>query len=257
MYSEAERRKWLYGNRNKILSLDELLEVSESYHGGRERLSLFGLTAEALFAAGFRIAGRTAIECCIDADARDLAMEARAVRERFFPHEAPVLIDLFCGSCNLLYHLSRELEAERAIGFEMDDLVHELTKNNLGKMDQFCELYHGDYRDLIKGIQLAGQNPIVVFIAPPWGGGFTYEGGLDLLATEPPVDEIIADLNRQFSHRRLFFLIQTFKRTSPRSIDAIVSGFAYHAHTFSRQTDKENGILTCAQNQSASPNRSG
>jgi len=77
-----------------------------------------------------RILGRTAVECTPDRLAsligRDVAAAARAA-----PAASPVVVDLFAGSGNTLYWIKRHTAAHRAIGFELDDAVFELTRKNL------------------------------------------------------------------------------------------------------------------------------
>lgn len=247
-YSDPEREKWLYANRNKVLSLDELFEVGNSFYGDQNLLSLYNMPPKLMFERGIRILGRTAIECSIDSHAKEIAKNANKVRSIFSLTEDPILIDLFSGSCNLLYHLSNAINPCRTIAFENDYAIYNLTKHNLEIIDFHCEFYHGDYSELISKISFPQKTvPIVLIVSPPWGKGFTCKNGLDLLATEPPVDEIIRNIYKFFSGRQIIFMIQTHEKIVPRSVNSITSKFSFFYNTldFSHSDDLNTGFLVC------------
>lgn len=100
-----------------------------------------------------------------------------------FLDERPIVIDLFAGSCNLLYHLSKGLNAAYSYAIERDQIITKFTKHNLKAIGYNCELINGDYTDIKNyAVELASTDlPIVFILSPPWGNGFTHEKGLDLL----------------------------------------------------------------------------
>ena len=103
------------------------------------------MTPLELIKKGISIIGRTLIECCIDLHSIGMALETRKMKNLFFPNERPIVIDLFVGSGNLMFHISNELNAINSIGFEYDKLVYESTKNNLSRTGFSCEFYEGCY----------------------------------------------------------------------------------------------------------------
>jgi tRNA/tmRNA/rRNA uracil-C5-methylase (TrmA/RlmC/RlmD family) len=112
--------------------------VTQDYYLGK--FTLFGLTLENFCDKGLQIHGRTLIECTPDSHASNIAKEVGAMKERFFPEERPIVIDLFAGSGNLLFHTANAVKAAKAYGFEMHKGVFKQTSLNFKAMNFQCEL---------------------------------------------------------------------------------------------------------------------
>jgi hypothetical protein len=256
MSIDLVRNKWLYAKRDKLLSLEEIIEISNCYYGARDMLCLFDMTPNNYFNKGIRLLGRTAIECSIDIHAEIIADEASKIQEEFFPAKQPIIIDLFTGSGNLLYHFSKKFRMGRFIGFEKNNEIYKLTCNNLKALNLSFDFHLGDYKELIlQHSATFEQRPIIVIIDPPWGKGFTHEGGLDLLKTEPPVDEIIKVLYTYLGNHPLFLIIQVHERTLPSSITTITSGFCNWSSTIIKKIEGtlNTGFLLCTQEKRLFP----
>ncbi len=142
---------------------------------------------------GIRLLGRTAIECCVD-DYPIAVADALAEMHAAAPQgeEAPLVVDLFCGSGNFSHHLGARLGIT-VDAAELDTAVHAATSHNLARIGAATRLYCGDYRDLL-GKLPARSTCDTYFVEPPWGPAFT--AGLDLTRTSPPVPDILDDIRR-------------------------------------------------------------
>src|SRR5215469_10478476 len=152
MVSEPGRRdqrvydRWflLGEKRNELLALWEVQQYGRDSFGDPDYVSIYGLKPHEWYARGVRMLGRTAVECTRDRLAdligRDIAAVARAA-----PAASPVIIDLFAGSANTLYWIKRHVGARRGIGFEVDDAVFELTRQNLSAVGPGIDLVHDSY----------------------------------------------------------------------------------------------------------------
>ena len=71
-----------------------------------------------------------------------------------------------------------------------------------------------------------GRDGVVVVIDPPWGDGFSFEKGLDLTRTEPPVREIIKRSISMFGiAAEVVFVIVTHEYTDDRSIQELAKSY--------------------------------
>jgi hypothetical protein len=137
-------RNELLSSQNRVLSLDEILLVSRSYYGDEGLLSLFGKKPKSFYNMGIRILGRSAIECSIDAHSIGMAKSIKKLKRALFPHEEAVILDLFLGSGNLLYHTAKALGFPTAIGIENNREIYSHTKNNLKIMGDKCQVFLGN-----------------------------------------------------------------------------------------------------------------
>jgi predicted RNA methylase len=98
-----------------------------------------------------RILGRTAVECTpdrlVDLIGRDIAAVARAA-----PAASPMVVDLFAGSGNTLSWITRHTGVRRAIGFELDDTVFELARENLSITGLGIDLRHDSYQHRLQAL---------------------------------------------------------------------------------------------------------
>jgi 16S rRNA G966 N2-methylase RsmD len=220
-------RSELLSSQSRVLSLDEILFISRSYYGDEGLLSLFGKKPKSFYNMGIRILGRSAIECSIDAHSIGMAKSIKKLKRAFFPREEAVILDLFLGSGNLLYHSAKALGFPPAIGIENNKEIYIHTKNNLKIMGDRCQVFFGNSLNYIKKMNFPDNKPLIVLIAPPWGQALSFEDGLDLLKTSPPVDEIIASVKHTFSKQRLIFVIQTYEKLVRNSVKCITDQFTY------------------------------
>jgi tRNA G46 methylase TrmB len=67
------------------------------------------------------------------------------MKKIFFQNEKPIVIDLFAGSGNLLYHVAKAVDAKTSIGFEKDFNVCCTTTDNYKTLNFDCALYNKEY----------------------------------------------------------------------------------------------------------------
>ena len=72
-------------------------------------------------------------------------MELQKMKDQFFPSERPIVVDFFAGSANLLFQVSRQLNAIRAVGVEKNESIFNLTKENIKAAGFECDFYNKDY----------------------------------------------------------------------------------------------------------------
>ncbi|WP_171164259.1 hypothetical protein [Streptomyces sp. I05A-00742] len=189
----ALRDRLLGDLRTTVLTGEQLCEAGRLVHGRPEGLSLYGIPATEMQSEGIRLLGRTAVECCADAHAAEVA-DVLAALHAFSPPggEDPLLVDLFCGSGNFSHHLGVRLGIT-VDAAELDPAVHAATSHNLGRVGADVRLHLGDYRDLLGRLPARSMRD-TYFIDPPWPA--STPAGLDLTRTSPPVPDILDDIRR-------------------------------------------------------------
>lgn len=110
----------------------------------------------------------------------------------------------------------------RGIAFEYDSQVYQLTKNNLAFVNPTIDLRHGDFSVLLKQIDAAADEAVIVFVTPPWGTALNEVEGLDLRRTEPPITEIMAKVQDAFPRRKLLFVIQVYEKLEKTALAELV-----------------------------------
>ncbi len=247
--SDRYRNELLGEKRSVVLSLDEIRRVGEEFYEDPEGLRLYGMRPRDYYAIGVRITGRTAIECSNDLRAVGQARAVRDVLSREFPGRSPSAVDLFTGSGNSLYHLARHMSAVIIVGFELDDAVYELTRENFQKIHFHALFERGSYHTLLRPEVLPRENPCVVLVAPPWGAAFSFSGGLDLRCTDPPVHEILSWVRERLPHHELICVIQTHERMVAESVAAIAAGRKVYAQGVihaSARPERNQGYIVCS-----------
>lgn len=214
--------------RDVPLSGEQLCEVARVIYGHPDGFSLYGLTAPALAAAGVRLLGRMPIQCCVDAFSVPVA---EAVAALLPAGQKPLIADLFCGSGNFSLPLSRLLDLP-ACAAELDPLVHEITRANLGLVGAATRLHLADFRDLLHDLP-ARSSWDVYFVEPPWGPAASAPDGLDLTRTSPPVPEILDAVRRSRDGRPCLVVIKTKDRIARDSLATSFAG-ARHLRTIAR-----------------------
>ncbi len=162
---------------------------------------------------------------------RDIAgVAARA------PGGVPLVLDLFAGSANTLYWISRHVHARRAVGFERDDTVFALTDANLPLVGAGIELIHESYDSGLPALGLPdgglpGGEPVVLFVAPPWGRALGAESGLDLRCTAPPVAQILRFCARTLGSRPMLVAVQVADQIQQDSLAEVTALLDWSALT--------------------------
>jgi len=224
-----DRALLLGAKRNEVLTLDEVRRYGQDSFGDPDYVSVYGLSPAQWHARGARLMGRTAVECTRDRLASAMARDAAAVAGAAGP-AAPLAVDLFAGSGNTLYWMTRQASARRGIGFELDPGVYELARDNLAvlDLDADLELRPQDYASGLAALGRPDGDLMIVFVAPPWGDALREGAGLDLSRTQPPVAEAV-DVATSLLGGRLLFAVQLYERTKPASLAALTARFAWSA----------------------------
>lgn len=226
--SEQIRNYLLFSpKKENILTLEEILHVEKNYYGEEDLLSLYGLTPKLYYSKGIRILGRTAIECTVDIQAKEFAKTASHICHLFFPNSFPIVIDLFAGSGNTLFHIASKLKAITSLGFEKNFQLFHKTKSNFNLINFKCEWVHGDSLELISQYTFDTSTPLVFIISPPWGTGFDFKKGLDLQKTSPPIPHILLHLLNIFKYHPTYFFIQVYQKLVAESLAPINCMFNY------------------------------
>jgi len=223
-----DRSLLLGEKRYDVLTLPEVQQYGRDNFSDPDFLSLYGCGPHEWYARGARILGRTAIECTRDRLAGLIGRDIAAVA-RITPAATPAVVDLFAGSGNTLYWIKRHAGAGRGIGFEIDDTVFELTRNNLSVMGLDIELIHDGYQHGLPTLGELDESLLIVFVAPPWGDALRGGSVLDLRGTQPPVAEVIDVTTGVFGSRKLLFAVQLFENVEPGSLADVTARFPWSA----------------------------
>ena len=236
--------------RNVVLELAEVERYGLDSYRDPDHVSIYGLRPAEWYAKGIRLLGRTAVECTRDALADRIGRDVGGLATLAPAGGGTTVVDLFAGSGNTLYWLLRHQPGARGVGFELDDTVFGLTRDNLGLLGLPVEVTHVDYREGLAALASPADHLLVVFVAPPWGTALDPLAGLDLRRTTPPVAEIVDVLATRFVGRRLLCAIQVFEHVDPASLDEVGARFDWSALRVYRLSDapgQDHGVLlgTC------------
>jgi SAM-dependent methyltransferase len=193
-------------SRTRILRGPELVDASLAIYRTPDGLSLYGVPATAMGSAGLRLLGRTVIECSVDGYVLPVAAAVAEIHGSLPAQELPMVVDLFCGSGNVGFHLGRTLPAQ-VYAAEIDPAVARATRFNFDLVGATIELHQLDYRDLLGKIPARGPRDTYV-LEPPWGPAFS-TAGLDLTRTSPPVPEVLDDIRRSRDGVPCLIIIKT------------------------------------------------
>lgn len=220
-----DRQLLLYGNkRNAVLDLSEVQKYGADSYGNKNYTCIYGLQPAEWYGRGIRLLGRTAVECTRDELASAIGQDIAAVARKLKSATA-LVIDLFAGSGNTLYWTLRHLPTARGLGCELDPQVYELTARNLQILGLPVRVENWGYRSVLVREAAAKEELVVAFIAPPWGKALDPKTGLNLLATLPPIPEILEQLHHAFSGKRVLCAIQVSEVIEPRSLKEVNSKF--------------------------------
>jgi 16S rRNA G966 N2-methylase RsmD len=214
---KLDRSLLLGERRNDLLTLHEVERYGRENFGDPGYVSLYGLRPADWYARGVRIAGRTAVECTRDRLGDLIGRDIASLAERNFADVA-LVADLFAGSGNTLFWINHHTRASRAVGFERDDTAFALADANLRLVGANVELLHESYGTGLPALRVPADGPVVVFVAPPWGGALSAEAGLDLRATTPPAAEVLRFCAQALGSRPVLFAVQVFERVEQDSL---------------------------------------
>lgn len=225
-----DRDLLLFGaKRNTVLGLDEIHQYGIDSYQDRDYVSIYGLRPSQAHAMGVRILGRTAVECTRDDLADAIASDVVALANQC-PSASRLVIDPFAGSGNTIFWLLRKLAGARAVAFENDPQVYEVSSRNLALLNLPLRLECIDFSVGLEHACAAPGELVLAFIAPPWGRALDAQLGLDLRRTEPPIAGIVDRFVRHFERNPLLFAIQVPERVEPESLMELVSRFDAFEH---------------------------
>lgn len=235
-YASAEEfdfwERWYERRQHDELTLADLHFVGEQLYHDRHACAVYGYPPDHAYACGIRLAGRTAIEYCLDAPAQAIAADLQRYLQLQSMAGPVAVVDLFAGAGNLLYHITRALGANEGFGIDADPLVARRTARNLAIIASPWQVRCGSWQEFDASSLTSAIETVVMIVDPPWGRGHTSQG-LDLRATEPPVPDILAALIPQLRHPTIW-LIKTYEQTVPASLAAITQRLYHHQyHTLS------------------------
>ena len=211
--------------RNEVLSLAEVQSYGRDTFGDPDYVSIYGLKPADWYARGVRLVGRTTVECTRDRFADLIGRDVGTAAESAPGVSGSVVVDPFAGSGNTLYWITRRVEPERSVGFELDDAVFALTRENLSIIGLGIEVLHRGHEPGLEGLSVSDDDLVIVFVSPPWGAALGEEAGLDLRRTTPPVAEIV-DLAMAVWHRnKLLFAIQAYELVDADSLAELTYRF--------------------------------
>jgi predicted RNA methylase len=188
---EEIRESLLGCNALTALSADALVQATRAIHGRVDSFKLYNRSITQLLAQEFTILGRTVMECSVDDEARPLAHKIAAEMSCGGNQQECIVADLFLGSGNLGFHLSRTLRPSAVIGFEMTPEVAQATVDNLFRAGTRIQVTRGSYERLLEHRKSLATVPSVFLVDPPWGDAFDPNVGLDLNGINPSIESIL------------------------------------------------------------------
>ena len=222
------RELLLFGaKRNVVLELGEVQRYGKDSFGDSDYVSIYGMRPADWYAKGVRLLGRTAVECTRDSLADAIGKDVAAVAGMRVSTTGAFIVDPFAGSANTLYWLLRHLPGARAMGFDSDSGVFQLTRQNIEALRLPIEILNTDYVSGLGEISLAPDELLITFIAPPWGNAFEKTSGLDLRRTTPPVNDIVDVLFQRFSQNPQLCVMQVYEVIVPESISELRARFEW------------------------------
>lgn len=215
--------------RNAVLDLAEVEGYGRDAFGDPDFVSIYGLKPTDWYARGVRLLGRTAVECTRDRFGDLIGRDVAELAARATGMSGSVVVDPFAGSGNTLYWITRHVQPEQSVGFELDDAVFALTRENLSITGLAIDVVHGGYEPGIRGLNIPDNALVIVFISPPWGVALDEDTGLDLRRTTPPVSEIVDLAVGVFAQNKMLFAVQAYELVEADSLAELTRRFDWSA----------------------------
>jgi hypothetical protein len=211
--------------RNAILELPEVESYGIDSYDDADYVSVYGMRPADWYAKGVRLLGRTAVECTRDRLGDAIGNDVATVAAIASHMAGALAVDLFAGSGNTLFWLTRHMPNARGLGFELDAGVFRLTYQNFAALALPIDILNTDYRSGMTDASVAADELLIAFIAPPWGDALDKTHGLDLRRTTPPILEIVDLLFNVFTHNRLLCAVQVYEAVNVASLAELKSRF--------------------------------
>jgi hypothetical protein len=215
--------------RNDVLDLAAVQGYGRDTFGDADYVSIYGLKPADWYAKGVRLLGRTTVECTRDRFADLIGRDVAAAAMTVPGVSGSVVVDPFAGSGNTLYWITRHVQPDRSVGFELDDVVFALTRENLSITGLGIDVVHQGYEPGLQALSVSDDALVIVFVSPPWGAALDEQAGLDLRRTTPPVADIVALAMDVFDHNKLLFAIQAYEFVEPDSMAELTRRFDWSA----------------------------
>ena len=211
--------------RNIVLELDEVQRYGSDSYADVDYVSIFGMRPAEWYAKGIRLLGRTVVECTRDELANAIGADVATAAGAEPRSQGLVVIDPFAGSGNTLYWMLHHLPGARGLGFELDDVVFDLTRRNFSILGVPIEVLKADYASGLSNMKVTDDELVIAFLAPPWGDALD-KGCLDLRRTMPPICGIVDGLIARFANR-LLIAIQVYENLDAASLADVEARFEW------------------------------
>jgi hypothetical protein len=211
--------------RNQVMELWEIQKFGSDSFGNPDHVRIFGMRPAEWYGRGVRLLARTTLEAVSDQLGELIGRDVARVLRSAPTGPKISVVDPFAGSCNGLYSILRQLKNARGVGFEVDETVFDLTRQNIAALNADIELVNGDYKGLLAAHRFPADRCIVAFLAPPWGNALSVENGIDLSRTKPPIAAIVDDFERVYVGQAMLYVTQVKERIEPSSLVALRGKF--------------------------------
>ena len=111
-------------------------------------------------------------------------------------------------------------------GFEVDDVVFELTRRNLSIVDLGIDVVHQGYEPGLKGVKIPEEELVISFVSPPWGNALDARSGLDWDSRHLRLWRSWISPTAVFHPHKLLFAIQAYEiDVTPALLAALTAQF--------------------------------
>jgi 16S rRNA G966 N2-methylase RsmD len=211
--------------RNQLIELWEVEKYGRDCFNDPNHVHLYGMPPNEWYERGVRILARTCLEAVKDPLGNKIGEDIAEVVTRASRNDAIGVVDPFAGSCNALYAILRHLNGAKALGFEVEPSVFDLTTRNIAHLNAPIELVRGSYKDLVGSRRHPTDHHIVVFLAPPWGDALQPDTGLHLDRTKPPILEIVHDFEQVYGAQPVLYVVEVHEENEPTALKAVEAAF--------------------------------
>ena len=211
--------------RNLVMELWEIQKYGVDSFSNPQYVSIYRMPPAEWYQRGVRLLARTTVEAVRDELGEMIGRDVESVIQYTAPATKFAVIDPFAGSCNGLYWILRHVRNSKGLGFEMDPIIFETTKQNISSLDTPIELLHGNYNTLLDAHRFPADHFIIAFLAPPWGNALNETTGLDLQRTEPPIATVVDDFERVYKDNPILYVTQVHQHFEAASMENLEKRF--------------------------------